>query len=128
MHWDTFNFKQDDYSTVGGHGGCRVGELRVGTTPPMPDHKGLSYRNCQRSSPYGNGQMADGHWSKIKSELIADMVTAINLFSEGYMVTFCEGYMVTFCEGLSAVKVLTTQKVISMGSWWHGNIDNVKGG
>ena len=25
MHWDTF--KQDDYSTVGGDGGCRVGDF-----------------------------------------------------------------------------------------------------
>ena len=38
MHWDTF--KQDNYSTVGGDGGCRVGEIRAGTTYPMPDHKG----------------------------------------------------------------------------------------
>ena len=32
--------------TVGGDGGCRVGEVRAGTTPPMPDHKGfkLQYR------------------------------------------------------------------------------------
>ena len=30
MHWDTF--KQD--STVGGDGGCRVGEVRAGTTSP----------------------------------------------------------------------------------------------
>ena len=27
------------YSTVGGDGGCRVGEERAGTTSPMPDHK-----------------------------------------------------------------------------------------
>ena len=39
MHWDTF--KQDKYSTVGGYGGCRVGEVRAGTTSPMPDHKGF---------------------------------------------------------------------------------------
>ena len=26
MHWDTFT--QDNYSTVGGDGGCRVGEVR----------------------------------------------------------------------------------------------------
>ena len=43
LHWDTF--KQDNYSTVGGDGGCRVGEVRAGTTPPpppppMPYHKG----------------------------------------------------------------------------------------
>ena len=27
--------------TVGGDGGCRVGEVRAGTTSPMPDHKGF---------------------------------------------------------------------------------------
>ena len=47
MHWDTF--KQDNYSTVGGDGGCRVSEVWAGTTSPMPDHKGLSYSNCPRS-------------------------------------------------------------------------------
>ena len=45
MHWDTS--KQDNYSTVGGDGGSRVGEVRASTTSPMPDHKGfLSYSNC----------------------------------------------------------------------------------
>ena len=39
MHWDTF--KQDNDSTVGGDGGCRVGKVRDGTTSPMPDHKGF---------------------------------------------------------------------------------------
>ena len=39
MHWDTF--KQDNYSTVGGDGGCRVGEVRAGTTSLIPDHKGF---------------------------------------------------------------------------------------
>ena len=39
MHWDTF--KQDNCSTVGGDGGCRVGEVRAGTTSPMPEHKGF---------------------------------------------------------------------------------------
>ena len=37
--WDTF--KQDNDSTVGGGGGCRVGEVRAGTTSPMPDHTGF---------------------------------------------------------------------------------------
>ena len=37
MHWDTF--KQDNYSTVGGDGGCRVSEVGAGTTSPIPDHK-----------------------------------------------------------------------------------------
>ena len=39
MYEDTF--KQDDYSTVGGDGGCRVDEVRAGTTSPMPHHKGF---------------------------------------------------------------------------------------
>ena len=39
MHWDVF--KQDNYSTVGGDGGCRVSEVQADTTPPMPDHKGF---------------------------------------------------------------------------------------
>ena len=34
-------FKQDNDSTVGGDGGGRVGEVRAGTTSPMPDHKGF---------------------------------------------------------------------------------------
>ena len=46
----TLILKQDNYSTVGEDGGCRVGEVRAGTTSPMPDHKGLSYSNCQRSA------------------------------------------------------------------------------
>ena len=33
--------KQDNYNTVGGDGGCRVGEVRAGTTSPMPNHKGF---------------------------------------------------------------------------------------
>ena len=39
MHWDIF--KQDNYSTVGGDGRCRVGEVQAGTTSPMPDLKGF---------------------------------------------------------------------------------------
>ena len=39
MHWDTF--KQDNYSTVGGDGGRRVGEVWASTASPMPDHKGF---------------------------------------------------------------------------------------
>ena len=39
MHWGTFN--QDNYTTVGGDGGCRVSEVRAGTTSPMPDPKGF---------------------------------------------------------------------------------------
>ena len=35
------HFQRDNYSTVGGDGGCRVGEVRAGTTSPIPDHKGF---------------------------------------------------------------------------------------
>ena len=33
--------KQDNDSTVGEDGECRVGEVRAGTTSPMPNHKGF---------------------------------------------------------------------------------------
>ena len=39
MHWDTF--KHENYSAVGGEGGCSVGEVRADTTSLMPDHKGF---------------------------------------------------------------------------------------
>ena len=39
MHWDTV--KQDNHSTVGGDGGCRVSEVRASTTSLMPNHKGF---------------------------------------------------------------------------------------
>ena len=39
MHCDTL--KQDNDSTVRGDGGSRVGEVRAGTTSPMPEHKGF---------------------------------------------------------------------------------------
>ena len=37
MHCNTL--KQDNDSTVRGDGGSRVGEVRAGTTSPMPEHK-----------------------------------------------------------------------------------------
>ena len=49
MHWDTF--KQDNYSTVGGDGGCRVGEVWAGTTSPMPDHKGFKPQQLSEIHP-----------------------------------------------------------------------------
>ena len=39
MHWDTL--KQDNNSTVREDGGGRVGEVRAGTTSPMPEDKGF---------------------------------------------------------------------------------------
>ena len=35
------DFKQDNYSTMGGEGECRVGKVRASTTSPMPDNKGF---------------------------------------------------------------------------------------
>ena len=38
---------------MGGEGGCRVGEVRTGTTSPMPDHKGFKLQqlvNVQKFS------------------------------------------------------------------------------
>ena len=45
MHWDTF--KQDNYSTMGGDGGCRVSEVRAGTTSPIPDHNGFKLQQSE---------------------------------------------------------------------------------
>ena len=50
MHWDTF--KQDNYSTVGGDGVCRVGEVRAGTASPMPDHKGFKLQQMSETHTF----------------------------------------------------------------------------
>ena len=39
------------YSAVGGDGGCRVGEVRAGTTSPIPDHEGVLGTLTARDSP-----------------------------------------------------------------------------
>ena len=39
--FNSYSASRDNWSTVGGDGGCRVGEVRAGTTSPMPDHKGF---------------------------------------------------------------------------------------
>ena len=49
MHWDTL--KQDNDSTVRGDGGGRVGEVRAGTTSPMPEHKGFKATVTVRDPP-----------------------------------------------------------------------------
>ena len=38
---NSYSASRDNWYTVGGDGGCRVGEVRAGTTSPMPDHKGF---------------------------------------------------------------------------------------
>ena len=40
-HVNSYSARRDNWCTVGGDGGCRVGEVRAGTTSPMPDHKGF---------------------------------------------------------------------------------------
>ena len=44
-------FKQDNYSTVGGDGGCRGGEVQAGTTSPMPDHNGFKLQQVSEIHP-----------------------------------------------------------------------------
>ena len=38
---NSYRASRDNWCTVGEDGGCRVGEVQVGTTSPMPDHKGF---------------------------------------------------------------------------------------
>ena len=38
---NSYSASHDNWCTVGGDGGCRVGEVRAGTTSLMPDHKGF---------------------------------------------------------------------------------------
>ena len=38
---NSYSASRDNWCTVGGYGGCRVGEVRGGTTSPMPDRKGF---------------------------------------------------------------------------------------
>ena len=49
MHRDTF--KQDNYNTVRGNGGCRVSEVQASTTFPMPDHKGFKLQCLSEIRP-----------------------------------------------------------------------------
>ena len=39
---NSYSISHDNWCTVGGDGGCRVGEVRACTTSPMPDHKGFN--------------------------------------------------------------------------------------
>ena len=38
---NSYSASRDNWRTVGGDGGCRVGEVQAGTTSPMPNHKGF---------------------------------------------------------------------------------------
>ena len=49
MHWNIF--KHNNYSTVGGDGGCMVVEVRSGTTSPMPDRKGFKLQKLLEIRP-----------------------------------------------------------------------------
>ena len=41
IYVNSYSASRDNWCTVGGYGGCRVGEVRAGTTSPLPDHKGF---------------------------------------------------------------------------------------
>ena len=45
LYLNSYSASHDNWCTVGGDGGCRVGEVRAGTTSPMPDVRVLSYSN-----------------------------------------------------------------------------------
>ena len=49
MHCNTL--KQDTDSTLRGDGGSRVGEVRAGTTSPMPEHKGFMLQYLSEIHP-----------------------------------------------------------------------------
>ena len=72
MHCNTL--KQDNDSTVRGDGGSRVGEVRAGTTSPMPEHKGfkLQYLSRDPLTP------ADGLGS-VSVEYIVWLITSLTL-------------------------------------------------
>ena len=60
MHCDTL--KQDNDSTVRGDGGSRVGEVRAGTTSPMPEHKGFMPTVTVRDPPSHTSSLrVNGH-------------------------------------------------------------------
>ena len=56
MHCDTL--KQDNDSTVRGDGGSRVGEVRAGTTSPMPEHKGFKLQQLSEIHPFQHTGLA----------------------------------------------------------------------
>ena len=41
LQLNSYSASRNNLCTVGGDGGCRVGEVRAGTASPMPDHKGF---------------------------------------------------------------------------------------
>ena len=50
MHWDTA--KQDNYSTVGGDGGCTVGEVRASTSSPWTMALRIAYVEAKVAMSY----------------------------------------------------------------------------
>ena len=41
LYLNSYSASRDNWCAVGGDVGCRVGEVRAGTTSPMPDHNGF---------------------------------------------------------------------------------------
>ena len=76
MHCDTL--KQDNDSTVRGDEGSWVGEVRAGTTSPMPEHKGFKLQQLSRDplTP------ADGPGSvSVNSSLVCPSCVAFETFT-----------------------------------------------
>ena len=38
---NSYSASRDNWCTMRGDGGCKVGKVRAGTTSPMPNHKGF---------------------------------------------------------------------------------------
>ena len=92
MHWDTL--KQGNYSTVRGDGGSRVGEVRAGTTSPMPEHKGFIATVTVRDPPNHTSSLRVKKTSRLLQIFIQctsmDNIQILNydLIHEGNMTQF----------------------------------------
>ena len=67
---NSYSASRDNWCTVGGNGGCRVGEVLASTTSLMPDHKGFKLQwlvNFQKFSTlrvycnWGEGNLQQTH-------------------------------------------------------------------
>ena len=62
---------------MGGDGGCRVGEVRAGTTSPMPDYKGFKLQQLVNFQKF--------------STLRVNSINEMNIQSVGSGVPYVEG-------------------------------------
>ena len=71
--FNSYSASHDNWCTVRGNGGCRVGEVRAGTTSPCPTIRVLCYSNCQRST--------NSHHQQFKGYVSNDSFSAFSLFA-----------------------------------------------